>query len=611
MSDILIQDGRIAILSTPLGKDKLAITALDATEGLSELFEIRIETVSPDANVDFDQLLGRDCTVALSLLDRPQRHFNGIVAEAQAIGAFEDLYVYRFVLRPALWLLTRTTNCRIFHHKSALAIVADVLGERNITIEKATKRSYPELDYCVQYRETDFDFVSRLMEQHGIYYYFKHADGAHTMVLSDSRSSHQAIEGGASIVFANALAGLTQQEQALLSWSSERRFRTGKIELRDYAFREPGSNLKARTQGSESYARATTYEYYDYPGKYQNASDGRLYADARLEAEQAIDYRRYASGQAPSLFPGGLATLDRHPTTAENKQYLIVRCSHHFADEAFRSTGGLDGRQPYHGNYELQPADRVFRAPLVTPRPLVHGPQTAKVVARDKDADSEEIDTDPDGHGMIKVRFHWDREDKRSCWMRVAQLWSGPGWGAQFIPRIGMEVVVEFLEGDPDKPIVVGAVYNGGNRFPYKLPDNNTQSGLKSDSSKGHGGYNEFMFEDKKDSEKIRMHAEKDHDVVIRNSETTEIGEAFSGGGASRKTTLKSGGDELTLQSGSRKTTIHGGKDATTVDQSITIESLGDTITLKTGASSIKLTPSKIEISSTMIALSAAKIDLN
>jgi len=611
MADILIQEGRIAVLSTPLGKDKLAITALDATEGLSELFEFRIEAVSADGNIDFDQLLGRECTVALTLLDRPKRFFSGVVAEAQAIGSVEDLFVYRFVLRPTFWLLTRTTNCRIFHRKTALTIVTDVLGERNVSIEDATKRSYPELDYCVQYRETDFDFVSRLMEQHGIYYYFKHSDSAHKLVLADSRSSHQPIEGGAAIAFANALAGLNYQEQALFSWSSERRFRTGKIELRDYAFREPGANLKTNAQGSERYAKATTYEYYDYPGKYEKTSDGRIYADARLEAEQAIDYRRYASGAAANLFPGGLAKLDRHPTQAENKQYLVIRCSHHFADEAFRSSGVLDGRQPYHGNYELQPADRVFRAPIVTPRPLVHGPQTAKVVARGKDADSEEIDTDPDGYGMIKVRFHWDREDKRSCWMRVAQLWSGPGWGAQFIPRIGMEVVVEFLEGDPDKPLVVGAVYNGGNKFPYKLPENNTQSGIKSDSSKGHGGYNEFMFEDKANSEKIRMHAEKDHQVVIRNSETTEIGENFSGGGASRKTTLKQGGDTLELQSGSRSTTIHGGKDTTTVDQSIKIESLGDTITLTTGASSIKLTPSKIEISSTMIALSATKIDLN
>lgn len=611
MADNLIQEGRIAVLSTPLGKDRLAITALEATEGLSELFEFRIEAVSDDANIDFDRLLGCESTVALSLLERPKRFFSGLVAEAQATGSFEDLFVYRLVLRPALWLLTRTTNCRIFHNKTALEIVTDVLGERDVSMEKATKRSYPKLDYCVQYRETDLDFVSRLMEQHGIYYYFKHSDGAHTLVLADSRSSHEPIAGGASIAFANALAGLTRQEQSLFSWSSERRFRTGKIELRDYAFRESGANLKTNAQGSERYAKATTYEYYDYPGKYENTGNGRLYADARLEAEQAIDYRRYASGDAANLFPGGLAKLERHPTDAENKQYLVVRCAHHFVDQVYRSSAALGGGQPYHGNYELQPADRVFRAPIVTPRPLVHGPQTAKVVARGKDADGEEIDTDPDGYGMIKVRFHWDREDKRSCWMRVAQLWSGPGWGAQFIPRIGMEVVVEFLEGDPDRPIVVGAVYNSGNKLPYRLPENNTQSGIKSDSSKGHGGYNELMFEDKKNSEKIRMHAEKDHEVVIRNSESIEIGENFSGGGFSRKTTLKNGGDELTLQSGSRSATIHGGKDTTTVDQSIKIESLGDTITLTTGASSIKLSPSKIEISSTAIALSAAKIDLN
>lgn len=611
MTNDLKQEGRIAVLSTPLGNDKLVLTSFDGVEGLSELFEYRLEAVSSDENIDFDRLLGRQCSVSMKFYDATDRHFCGVAVEARAIGKRADLYVYLLVLRPTLWFLTRTTNCRIFHQKTAIDIVAEVLGQRNVDFDKATTRDYPKLDYCVQYRESDFAFVSRLLEQHGAYYYFKHSQDKHTTVLADAVSSHKPAEGLAEARFTNALAGQHIREQALFSWSSERRFRTGKIELRDYNFRQPSMDLTRQAQGTEKYEKATTLEYYDYPGKYEKAEDGKIYADARLGAEQAIDHRRYASGETVNLFPGGLVKVKDHPIEAENKQYLVVRCSHHFSTEHYRSAGAVDLQRPYQGNFELQPSDRSFRAPIVTPRPIVHGPQTAKVVARGKDADQEEIDTDNDGHGLIKVRFHWDREDKRSCWLRVAQTWAGAGWGGQFIPRIGMEVVVEFLEGDPDKPIVVGAVYNGQNKFPYKLPDNKTQSGVKSDSSKGHGGYNEFMFEDKKGSEKIRMHGQKDHEVVILNSETVEIGEEFSGGGASRATTLKNGGDTLTLEAGSRSVTVRGGSHTKTVQREILIESLGDTITLRTGASSIRLTPSRIEISSTSIALSAPKIDLN
>jgi type VI secretion system secreted protein VgrG len=610
MADDLKQDRRIAILSTPLGKDRLVLSGFDGVEGLSELFEFRIEASSADDSIDFDRILGLQCSVSMSFYGAPDRHFSGVAVEAQAIGSREDVYVYRLVLRPSLWLLTRTTNCRIFHDKSAMTIVAEVLGARGVDFRNATSDSYPKLEYCVQYRETDFAFVSRLMERHGVYYFFEHSEGHHTMVLADAPSCHKPTPGLSRARYASSLAGHHIDEQALFSWSFERRFRTGKIELRDYNFREPGANLTSQAQGSEGYAKSKEFEYYDYPGKYEDTGAGKLYADARLGAEQAIDHRRYASGEAANLFPGGLVTLERHPVGAENKQYLVVRCSHHYAAQQYRSTSAIDTQRPYHGNYELQPSDRVFRAPIVTPRPIIHGPQTAKVVARAENADSEEIDTDTDGFGRIKVSFHWDRDDKRSCWVRVAQTWAGPGWGSQFIPRIGMEVVVEFLEGDPDKPLVVGAVYNGQNDFPYKLPGSNTQSGVKSDSSKGHGGYNEFMFEDKKNSEKIRMHAQKDHEVVILNKETVEIGKDFSGG-ASRTTTLVNGNDVLEIKSGSRSTTITGGKDTTTVERSITIESRGDTITLITGASSIKLTPDKIEIASMRIALSATKIDLN
>lgn len=613
MSSELKQENRVGSLSTPLGEDKLVLTAFDAVEGLSELFEFRVDAMSDDANIDFDQLLGRSCSVSVKLFEPQARRFSGLAVEAQATGMIQDLYTYQLVLRPALWLLTRTTNCRIYHKKTVIEIVSEVLEERQIDFRLATKDGYPKLDYCVQYRETDYNFIARLMEQHGVYFFFTHSGDSHKLVLADQTSSHEDVVGLSTVRYSTSSTAQHSMEQTLSSWSSERRFRTGKVELRDYNFRNPNEHLVGQASGFERYSKATTFEHYDYPGKHDNEGDGKKYAKIRLDAEQAIDHRRFASGEAVNLYPGGLVQVKEHPIESEDQKYLVVRCAHHLTNELYRSgTAPSAAERPYHGNFELQPSDHVYRAPIVTPKPVMHGPQTAKIVARDTSSDSEEIDVDDDGFGLVKVLFHWDRDARRSCWLRVAQLWAGPAWGGQFIPRIGMEVVVDFLEGDPDRPLVVGAVYNGNNKYPYDLPANKTQSGIKSDSSKGHGGYNEFMFEDLKGSEKIRMHAQKDHEVVILNSETTTIGENFSGGGASRATTLKQGDDTLTLNNGSQSVTIHGGSQTIGVDNDITIQSTaGGTIKVITGASSITLSPDSIQISSLTIQLSATKIDLN
>jgi type VI secretion system secreted protein VgrG len=602
MGEELKQDKRIASLTTPLGKAQLVLAAFEATEGLSELFEFRIEALSKDDNIDFDRVLGRSCSVRVTLGEGPERYFAGVGVEAEAQGMRDDLYLYRLVLRPALWLLTRTSNCRIWHEKSALDIVKEVLSDRQVDFRTATTRNFPKLEYCVQYRETDFAFVSRLMEQHGIYYFFEYSADTHTMVLADSASSHQPVPGHATVRFATKATGrLHFQDQRLLGWSSARRFRTGKIELRDYNFRQPNANMKAEANGTEKYAKAKM-EFYDYPGKYDSQGDGRDYADVRLGAEQALDHRRFADGDAVSLFPGGLFTLQEHPVQAESRQYLIVRCTHRYAAQLYRSSQSVlpAGDRPYEGHYELLPSDKTFRAPIVTPKPVIYGPHTAKVVAR-KGKDGEEIDVDDDGHGRIKVRFHWDRDDKRSCWVRVAQMWASGKWGGHFIPRIGMEVVVEFLEGDPDRPLVVGAVYNGDNKYPYSLPDNKTQSGIKSNSSKGGSGYNEFMFEDKKDSENIRMHAQKDYNVTILNTETVDIGENYSDGGTSRKTTLKNGDDKLEISSGNQKINI-AQKQTIDAGNDITVTSL-TTITLKVGANKVVIDQSGVHINGMTIDL--------
>lgn len=589
----LLQEGRPSAFTSPLGKDVLTLARFDATEGVSEIFEFRIEALSASDHIDFDQALGHNCCATLSSPDGPDRHFNGVMVEAEAVGAYHELFLYRIVLRPWLWLLSRTSDCRIWHDKTAIQIIEEVFRDRGFSDFKAvTTKSYCKIEYCVQYRETDLNFVCRLMERFGIYYFFEHSAGTHMLKLADSKSSHDAVPGHATISYFDDLQARHDVEY-FRSWSSERQFRSGKYKLNDYDFKQPTKKLQTEKESASKYSKGQM-EIYDYPGLYMEMKDGEESAKVRLDADQAQDKRRYAIGNAISLFPGGFTTLDRHPLPAEKIEYLILRAKHSFVAQSYRSGGS--GEADYSGNYELHDASIPYRPPLLTPKALIHGPQTARVVGEE----GQEIDVDK--YGRVLLLFHWDRKEMKSCRVRVAQVWAGKQWGGQFIPRIGMEAVVEFLEGDPDRPLVVGAVYNGDNEFPYTLPKQKTQSGIKSDSTLGHGGYNELMFDDAKDSELIRMHAQKDHQVTVLNTETNEIGEKFQGGtDASRMTTLDKGSDHLTIQAGDQIIKISGNQ-AVTADQSIK---------LTCGASVIEITPTEIKVTSGHIAFSAPKIDWN
>ena len=591
MGQVLTQDTRICELTTPLGKDVLVFVSLEATEGLSELFEYHIECLSEEADIDFDKAIGQQCTLKIKMYGK-ERQFSGILVEARWLGSKDTYYSYRILLRPWLWLLSRTSDCRIFQDKKASDIIQEVFKERgfnDVEFKLTEDSSNPKLEYCVQYRETDLNFVSRLMEQHGIYYFFKHEGGKHTLVLADSKSSHSAIEGLASIPYVALTGSDRRKEQLIHNWSAQRRFRSGKIELNDYNYQKPNAQMVSDAKGSEHYTRSEM-EIYDYPGKYKEKSDGERYAKIRLQSEQALDHRRNGNGEAVNLFPGGLTKLERHWQEPQNIEYLVVRATHSFALEAYRSGSDGGGRDTYFGAYEFLPSNQPFRAPIVTPKPLINGIQTAKVVTKD-DNSSEEIDVE--SLGEIYVRFFWDRKKKRSCRLRVAQVWSGKRWGGQIIPRVGQEVVVEFLEGDPDRPLVIGTVYNDEYKLPYDLPAKKTIGGLKSDSTKGGGGYNEWNFEDKKGSEKIGVHAEKDLNVVVLNAETRTIGENLAAG-TSRQTTLKHGDDKLDIEMGGQHISI--AMDQTVdVQKTITITA-NISIELKVGASKILLEQSGITI---------------
>lgn len=611
MAGGLTQEGRIARLTTPLGPNALVLTQLQVSEGLSELFEVSVDALSETEDVNFDQLLGQACTVTFDHYLGAKRSFNGVLTGAEWHGQHDKVHAYRLTLRPWLWLLGKTADCRIFHKKTVLDIIRKVFSDRGFQdFRSATTQSYPQIEYCVQYRESDLNFVLRLMEEFGIYYFFEHSDGRHMLVLADAKSSHKPVENLANLIYEPHNAGGRQDRQSITFWVSGRMLRSGKVTLNDYNFETPTANMLAQKPMPEGHTH-DALESYDYPGRFPVLSEGEDLARARIEADRATDRRRSGSGRAASLLPGGLVKLTEHPRGSENIEYLVVRCKHTFRTEKYRSGGAVaSDSEPYSGAYEFLPSDRRFRAPVTTRKPIVHGPQTA-VVTGEK---GEEIDVDK--YGRILVRFHWDRDKGQSCRVRVAQTWSGKSWGGQIIPRIGQEVVVEFLEGDPDRPLVTGTVYNADNMPPYVLPDNKTMAGIKSNSTKGGGGYNEFVFEDKKGSENIRMHAQKDHEVVIRNSESVKIGEAFVPpmGKASREHIIKNGDDKLEVSVGNQNVTIGMMRktDVKLVDQlhvGLALKISSDAVVqvsgvaaiqLAVGGTSIALTPAGIIITAPM-----------
>ena len=603
MSDIS-QDQRSAQLSTPLGQNVLVLSQFSASEGLSELFEIRVECFSEEQSLDFDNAIGQHCQIVMDAPDGHKRQFDGILTEARCTGLTIDMSTYNLVLRPWFWLLAHRSDCRIFEEKSVVDIIQKVFEDAGFAngtdFEFQTQESYSTIPYCVQYRETDFAFVSRLAEENGIYYYFEHSSSSHKLVLCDGPGSHHNNPDIPTILYEKTWRG--GDNQYLSNWVTERRFGSGKFGLNDYDYLKPPKDLLANKEANERYAHSKL-EMYDYPGRYVEKGDGEKLAKYRLEAEQAFDKRRYADGLAPCLFPGSLTQLQQNPVESENASYLLLRCHHSYANQAYRSSGAIgDAFQGYRGSYEFQPSERPFRVPALTPKPRIAGAQTAKVVGK-KGEESEEISTDE--HGRIFVQFFWDREKTTSIPIRIAQAWAGNKWGEIFIPRVGMEVIVEYLEGDPDRPLVTGCVYNGTNKVPYPLPDEKTKAGWKSDSTKGHGGYNEIYFEDKKKSEVINVHAQKDLDVTVLNDETRSVGVDMATTIGNSETHTVGKDFKTATGKSARTTTILHGDDQLDVSTGAILHTAKVKIVLKVGPSSITIDPTGITLDAPTITLKA------
>ncbi len=505
---------RSFIAHSPLG-ERVKFRSMTGQERISTLFESRVRLVADTPGIAARSVLGKDMTIEIDLATElggaGRRFISGQVTRFARVGKDDgDMHVYEAVLRPWLWYATRRSDFKIFQFKTVPEIVQEVLAPYGFAIEPKLSGSYRNWDYCVQYGETDFDFVSRLMESEGIYYFFAHAKGSHQLVLCDGPGSHAPLPAGPVKVpyHAGVLAAQILEQDFIDSWHHAEDIASGHFAADDYDFRKPHAEIDTLRRQPAGHDH-DSYERYDWPGGYTELGDGENYARLRLEQQIGRRESIEAEGNLRHIAPGYLFDLARHPDAEDNRRYLIEAASHDFQENALRvaAAGAAYGESTsstsYRQAFAVVPDNAPYRVPRLTPRPRTTGPQTAVVVG----PAGEEIYTDE--YGRIKVQFHWDRYGQRdenaSCWIRVSQTWAGGGYGSMQIPRIGQEVIVDFLNGDPDHPIVTGCVYNAAQMPAWELPRHKTQSGIQTHWSKGGGGKHMLRFEDQRGSEHIEL----------------------------------------------------------------------------------------------------------
>ena len=556
------QKGIVGV-STTLGKDAVIATDLSGREEISRLFSIRIGLASEKTDIKPQDLVGKPISIRLGREDAKPTYLHGIVKSLSAGGQHARSHrSYRAEVVPWLWFLTLRENCRIFQQKTAKQILEAIFGELGFSdvVQFDVKRTLTTRDYCVQYRESDFDFVSRLMEEEGIFYFFKHEEKRHVMVVADHSGAYAATAAEA-VKFSETFVPAPHVSK----WEHSYEFQSGAFALTDYNFETPSTSLLAKTKTVVNLPGTDKYEVYEYPGLYAKAADGNSLVKIRMEERESDWSSIEGRGTCGDFHPGTKFKLTDHPfdKAAAGKSFVIIAVAHGSADE---DETGVSGSVMYANEFVCLPDNVPFRPERRTRRPAIPGCQTAVVVG----PKGEEIYTDK--YGRVKVQFHWDREGKKdekaSCWVRVSQFWAGKNWGAHFHPRIGQEVVVEFIDGDPDRPLVTGGIYNAEQMPPYALPANQTQSGVKSRSSKEGAteNFNELRFEDKKGSEEVYFHAEKDMNRVVENNDTLKVGSDKADDGSqtieiwkNRTETLKTGDEKVTIEKGKREVFVKEG----------------------------------------------------
>jgi len=498
------QAGCLLTLSTPFGKDVLLLDGLSGREAISAPFHFDLRMRSSNLALDAQAIVGKSATVTLQVPSGPKRYIHGIVTRFAQVGTDAQHGFYTAELAPRLWLLGLGSDRAIYQNLSALDIIEQVLRKFGVAIELRVKGSYAVREYCVQYDESALQFISRLMEEEGIFYFFTFADGVHTMVLGDSTAAHKPGETDSHLWYSSDSVAHGQVNQI-----GAFEMTTGLVEAEQIVADYDYTNASLLTANSAATSGPSSGTRYTFPGRYAKAADGTRTAKLRLAAQQLGQRTGRASSAIYTLTAGASFTLGGHANPAFNVSYVICAVSHSASND--RYTNGFD----------VIPASVAFRPPLVTPKPMVAGTHTALVTG----SSGEEIWTD--AYGRIKLKFHWDRSaaanESSSCWVRVAQTAAGNGWGHLFLPRVGQEVVVSYVDGDPDRPLVTGSVYNRQGTLPVGLPASQTQSVMRSRSSKGGTAGNEIRMDDKLNNEELYFHAQKDLNIAVENALSTTV----------------------------------------------------------------------------------------
>ena len=516
----ITQDTRRCKVTSPLGDDALFLTALDAWERVSGPFQLDCRFVSGDEEIDFAKIIGQSVTLEMEMAGGEARYFNGRVARFSQSAGEATGAVYHAQIVSWFWFLTRRTDCRIFQGDSVTQILEKVFGghQQIADFKLDIEGKYDPIPYCVQYRESDFSFASRLMEEWGIGYYFEHTENAHKMVLFNAPSKIIACPGQAEASCETAASG-EQTAGHVFDWQVQQEFRSGACALTDYNYRDPGLDLAVQKKTRKGIGGNEAYEIFAYPGEYQALAAGDKRAELRIEIEESASNDVRGSSSCYAFTPGYKFDLVGHVRDSYNDTYLITEVRHTFSQTVGAGRGGATG--DYRNSFSCLPHAIPYRPLPTTPKPVIQGVQTAIVVGES----GKEIDIDD--LGCVYVKFHWDRnapgDASSSCAVRVSQAWAGKEWGAFFAPRIGQEVIVEFVEGDPDRPIITGRVYNGASTPPYK--DGN-HSGIKSRSTMngGAGNFNELRFDDTKGKELLSMQAEKDMKLLVKSNRNASVG---------------------------------------------------------------------------------------
>lgn len=583
MAEPLVQGEHWLVLETPLGADALVATEAAGVEGVSRLFEFTISALSNEATIAPKDLLGKNVTLFMARPGGILRIVNGIVVSLSGREVTRSNYrLFTLVVAPTLWLLDRTSDYKVFQEKTAVDIVEELLRDGGVIFENRLKASYDKRDYCVQFGETNLGFIERLLAEEGIIYYFTHEKGSHKLILADSATGYADVSPE-DVVFRQ---NIEDAADAVYKMDLAANLTDAKWTVGDYDFAAPGSKLEGSGKTSLVPATSKNWQHYRFPaGSVKPATLTRL-ASVAVDGVDAGFEVANGKGNCARLTPGHRFALVEHPV--ENQKHVVTEMRHEAQDKThFTVRPGMEGKPYYRNSFTCIPAARLARRPLPVLKPIVRGPQTALVVG----PSGQDIHTDK--YGRIRIQFPWDRygtkNEKSSCFVHVAQALAGSGWGTVFIPRIGMEVVVQFLDGDPDRPLVTGAVYNGANAPPWALPDGMTKSGFLSRStlSGATANANELSFEDKKGAEKIVFHAEKDFQREVENDDTLDVGHDQTRTiKNNRTTTVSEGNDATTISKGNRSETITQGNetlDIKTGNRVVTLDKGNDTLTLKLG----------------------------